>query len=65
MTGADRGSVTNAGGIGWLSSNANLYVAMTRNAGQLAPRSYFAHFSSRKASIFTNEIRAATPPPAG
>jgi hypothetical protein len=64
MTGADRGSVTNAGGIGWLSSNAN-YVALTRIAGQLAQLSFLAHFWSRKASIFTNEIRGATPPPAG
>jgi len=65
MTGADRGSLTNASGIGWLSSNADSYVASAHVAGQSVPLSYLAHFSCRKASIFTNGIRGATPPPAG
>jgi hypothetical protein len=65
MTGADKGSLINANGIGRLSSNAESYVASARVAGQSIPLSYLAYFSSRKASIFTNGIRAATPPPAG
>jgi hypothetical protein len=65
MTGADRGSLTNASGIGRLSSNADSYVASARAAGQSGPLSYLAYFSCRKALIFTNGIRGATPPPAG
>jgi hypothetical protein len=64
MTGAGRGSVTNTGGIGW-SVSADSYVALAYTAGLLAPLLYFAHFRCRKASIFTNGIRGATPPPAG
>jgi len=65
MTGADKGSLTNASGIGRLSSNAEPYVASARVAGQPVPLAYLAYFSSRKDSIFTNGIRGATPPPAG
>ena len=65
MTGEDRGSLTKTSGIGWLSSDADWYVASARVAGHLAPFSNFAHFSCRKAPIFTNGISGATPPPAG
>jgi len=51
MTGADRGSLTNASGIGRLSSNADSYVALALVAGQSVPLTYLAYFSCRKASI--------------
>jgi len=68
MTGAEIGSVTKAGGIGWASSSAGSCVAVVRIAGQSALLSYTVHFSrhmSRTASSFTIGIRGATPPPAG
>jgi hypothetical protein len=58
MTGAEIGSVTKAGGIGWASSSAGSCVAVVRIAGQSAPLSYTVHFNrhlSRTASSFTIE----------
>ena len=67
MTGARRGSLGNAAGIGWASSRAKLHLVETLTAGQSASLFYISHFNrrmTRLAAVFTIGIRGATPPPA-